>query len=143
MDVSELRKRILRSLDEARKDAAARRVVVDEAAKAYEAFLKDIAVPLMRQATQVLNADGQSFSINTPAGSVRIVDEKSPQTFFEIELDSTGPRTAVIGRTSFVRGRRGPVVEERPIGDGKAVDQLSEQDLSEFLVAEIPKLVRL
>jgi len=143
MDVSELRKRILRSLDDARKDAAANRVAVDQAAKMYEAFLNDVAAPLMRQAVQVLNATGEAFSVHTPAGSVRIVSDKSPQTFFEVELDTGGSRTAVIGRTSYVRGRRGAIVEEQPIARGKSVEQLTEQDLSERLVAEIPKLVRL
>ena len=54
MDVSELRKRILRALDDARKDAVVRRREVDEAANAYETFLEQVAVPLMRQAAQVL-----------------------------------------------------------------------------------------
>jgi hypothetical protein len=143
MDVSELRKRILRSLDDARKDAAARRVTIDQAAKAYEAFLNDIAAPLMRQAAQVLNATGEAFSVHTPAGSVRIVSDKSPETFFEVELDTAGSRTAVIGRTSHVGGRRGAIVEEQPIARGKSVEQLTEQDLSECLMSEIPKLVRL
>jgi hypothetical protein len=143
MDVSELRKRILRSLDDARKDAAAKRDAIDQAAKAYETFLDGTAVPLMRQAAQVLNANGEAFSVNTPAGSVRMVSDKSPQTFIEFELDTAGTRTAVIGRTSYVRGRRGAVVEEHAIARGKSVEQLTEQDLSEFLVAEIPKLVRL
>ena len=32
-------------------------------------------------------------------------------------------------------------IEERPIAAGKAVDRLTEEDVSAFLVAEIPKLV--
>jgi hypothetical protein len=57
MDVSDLRKRILRAIDDARKDASARRTVVDEAAKAFDTFLTGMAVPLMRQAVNVLRAD--------------------------------------------------------------------------------------
>ena len=40
MDVSELRKRILRALEDARHDASERRTAVDHAAKAYEEFLE-------------------------------------------------------------------------------------------------------
>ena len=140
MDVSDLRKRILRALDEARKDSAARRVAVDEAAKAYDAFLADIAVPLMRQSAQVLNAAGESFSVHTPAASVRLASDKSAETFLELELDAGGSRDAVIGRVSSV-GRRGPVIEEHPLAAGKAVGTLAEQDVAAFLVASIPKLV--
>jgi len=145
MDVSELRKRILHSLDEARKEAAASRVRTDEAAQAFEVFLADLAVPLVRQTAQVLSATatGEAFSVNTPAGSVRMVSDKSPQTFLELELDSTGSRTAVVGRMSYVPGRRGTVVEEQHIAGGKSVEQLTEQDVSEFLIAAVPKLVRL
>src|SRR5215216_929284 len=125
MDVSELRKLILRSLDDARKDAAAKRVVVDQAAKAYETFLSDIAVPLMLQAQQVLNATGESFSVHTPAASVRLVSDASPQTFLEFQLDPNGTRSGVIGRVSVVRGRRGPVVDERSVANGKSVESLT------------------
>src|SRR5689334_11418366 len=71
MDVSELRKRILRAIDEAKKDVSARRGVQDAAARAYEQFLETIAVPLLRQSAIVLKASGQLFDVHTPAGSVR------------------------------------------------------------------------
>lgn len=141
MDVSELRKRILRALDDARNDAAMRRTTVDEAGKAYETFLENIAIPLSRQAVQVLNGSGNPFAVNTPAGTVRVASENSPQTFIEIALDTTGAEPTVIGRVSLTRGRQGQVVEERPVVAGKAIAQLTEEDLSAFFVAEIPRLI--
>lgn len=141
MDVSELRKRILRSLDDARKDASERRVVVDAATKAYDRFIADVAVPLMRQSSGVLKASGFAFDVQTPASAVRLVAEKAPHTFIEFELDATRSKPEVIGRVSLERGRHGGVVEERPIAPGKAVADLTEDDLSTFLIAEIPKLV--
>ena len=57
MDVSDLRKRILRALDDARKDATSRRAVVDEATQAYATFLQTLGVPLLKQAVQVLRAE--------------------------------------------------------------------------------------
>jgi hypothetical protein len=141
MDVSELRKRILRALDDARKEASERRRLVDEAAKDYEAFLSKIAIPVLRQATQVLNATGESFSIHTPAGSARLVSGKSAETFLELCLDSTRNPGEVLGRVSVARGRQGLVVEERPVVPGKSIAALTEEDVSAFLVSEIPKLL--
>jgi len=142
MDVSELRKRILRALDDARRDAEARREMVDAAAQAYDAFLSGIAVPLVRQAAAVLNAEKQAFVVHTPAGSVRLALDKSPQTFLEFELDATGVRPAVIGRVSRDRGHRGGVVvEERPLAQDKPIADLTDEDVSAFLVSEVPKLI--
>jgi hypothetical protein len=141
MDVSELRKRILRALDEARLDASTRRTRVDEARAAYDRFLTDIVVPLLRQSAMVLTAAGQPFQVHTPAASARLAHDQQPLTFLEIELDVAGPQPVVIGRVSLTRGRAGHVVTERPVAGTKAVAELTEADVSEFLVAEIPKLV--
>jgi hypothetical protein len=141
MDTSDLRKRILRALDDARKDATARRQVVDAAAAAYQEFLENTVAPLVRQAVAVLRAEGHAFTANTPAGSVRLVSDASPQTFLEFELDATGSEPQVIGRVSLTRGRQGVVVEERPIAPGKPTKDLADDDVAAFLVTEIPKLV--
>jgi hypothetical protein len=141
MDVSELRKRILRAIDEARKDAANRQTVVDESVKAYHDVLAGLAVPLLRQAAAVLNAAGHAFIVHTPAESARLAAETSPLTFLEILLDTSGAEPEVVGRVSVARGRQGQIVEERPIAPGRAVGALTEEDVSAFLVAEVPKLV--
>ena len=47
---------------------------------------------------------------------------------------------AVFGRVSLARGRQSHVIEERPIAD-KPIADLTEEDLSAFLILEIPKLV--
>jgi hypothetical protein len=141
MDVSELRKRILRALDDARKDAVARRAVVDAATRAYEGFLASIAVPMMRQAATVLVAAGHPVVVHTPGGSVRLAADASPQTFLELDLDVRGTEPAVMGRVSLARGRQSVIVEERPVAPGKTVAELTEEDLSAFLSTEIPRLV--
>ena len=141
MDVSDLRKRIIRALDEARKDATARRQEVDAATAAFETFLANSAVPLVRQAAAVLRAEGHQFTVNTPAGSVRLASDGSPQTFLEFELDVAGHTPQVVGRVSLARGRQGVVVEERPIATGKSLADLGDDDVAKFLVAEIPKLI--
>lgn len=141
MDVSELRKRILRALDDARRESSDRRREVDAAAKAYERFLAGVAVPLVRQAATVLRAEGHGFIANTPAGGVRLVSERSPETYLEFELSTSGPHPVVIGRVSLARGRDGVVVEERAIATGEAIAELGDDAVTAFLVAEIPKLV--
>jgi hypothetical protein len=141
MDVADLRKRILRALDDARKDAATRRQLTDQVAADYERFLSGIAVPLFRQASTVLRAEAHDFTAHTPAASVRLASDRASSDFVELELDVSSPQPQVIGRTSQNRGRQGLVVEERPIAPGKAVSELNEDDVSEFLVAEIRRLV--
>lgn len=141
METSDLRKRILRALDEARKDSTVRRQTVDAATAAFEQFLTDTAAPLVRQAVTVLRAEGHAFTANTPAGSVRLASDASPQTFLEFELDVAAQQPQVIGRVSLARGRQGVVVEERPIAPGKAVTDLADDDVAKFLVTEIPKLI--
>jgi hypothetical protein len=141
MDVSDLRKRILRALDDARKDAAARRETVDAATKEYDALLTDVVVPLMRQSASVLAAAGQSFIVHTPAGGARLASATSPETFLEVEFDASGDHPVVLGRVSVTRRRQGVVVEEQPIGRGKRVGELADEDVAAFIVAAVPRLV--
>jgi hypothetical protein len=141
MDVSDLRKRILRALDDARKDQSSRRSVLDEAAQAYATFQQTLAVPLLKQAAQVLRAEKHGFTVNTPPDGARLVSEALPNTFLEFALDTTGPTPQVIGRVSLAHGRQGRVVEERSIAAGKRVAELTEDDVAKFLVAEIPRLI--
>ena len=141
MDVSELRKRILRAVDDARKDAAARRSLVDESVKAYGVFLTDVAVPMLKQAATIVNASGGTFVVNTPAETVRLSAQHAAETYLEIALDRNGPEPEVVGRVSLARGRQGTIVDERPIARGKPVEKLTEDDLSAYLVAAIPRLI--
>ena len=141
MDVSDLRKRILRALDDARKDATARRAVVDQASQAYAAFLEMRAIPVLKQALQVLRAEAKPFTLNTPPDGPRLVSDASTNTFLEFALDIAGPMPQVMGRVSLAHGREGRIVEERPIASGKSVADLTEDDVAKFLVEEIPKLV--
>jgi len=141
MDVSDLRKRILHALDEARREASSRRQTRTDAEKAWETFLTSLAVPLCRQAAQVLRAEGQLFSVHTPAGTARLVSDGSPETFLEIALDVSGSAPQAVGRLSVSQGRGRQVVEEHPVAPGKSVADLAEEDLARFLVAAVPKLV--
>jgi hypothetical protein len=141
VDTGELRRQILRALDDARRASGVKRRVKDEASEAYERFLSTLAAPLVRQAVSVLRAEGHSFEAQTPAGSARLARDGEAATFLEFTLDTTGPRPQVIGRVSVARGRGGVVLDERPVAADKAVADLTEADVAAFLVAEIPKLI--
>ena len=142
MDVSELRRRILRALDEAKHDAALRRTEVDAAQRAYEEFLERVVVPVLKQTQGVLKAESHAFTVHAPAGGARLVSDSSPQTFIEFGLDQSGDRPLVIGRISRQRGRGRVVVDERPVATDKPVASLTDEDVAAFLVTEIPRLVR-
>jgi hypothetical protein len=141
MDVSDLRKRIIRALDDARRDASARRQHIDAAQAAYERFLAGVAAPTMKDAAAVLKAQGFPCSVDTPADSVRITMAGSHDTFVELELDNSGSAPHVVGRASVARGRSGQVVDETPIADGKPIGELTDEDVAAYLVSVIPKLV--
>jgi hypothetical protein len=141
MDVSELRKRILHALDDARRDAEGRRQGRGDAEKHWERFLPAPAVPLFRQAATVLKAEGHLFSVHTPASSVRLVSDGSPETYLEVVLDSSEGSPRMVGRLSVSRGRGRQTLEEQPIATDKAVVDVTEDDLARFLVTEVPKLI--
>lgn len=141
MDVSDLRKQILRALDEARKESAERRVRIDESVKAYGEFLSAVVVPTLRQAAQVIKATGPSFVVHTPAETARLVAEHAPNTYLEIALDAAGEEPEVVGRISLARGRQGTIVEERVLAPGKPVAKLTEEDFAAYLVSAIPRLI--
>ena len=141
VDVSDLRKRILRALDDARKESSSRRTTLDEAKTAYAQFLQNVAVPLLRQAQDVLKAERQVFTVHTPADSARLASESAPETFVEIGFDASGPKPHVIGRVSVTRGRQGVVVDEKAIAPDTPIAKLGDAELTEFLVTAIPKLV--
>jgi hypothetical protein len=142
MDTGELRRRILRALEESKNDAALRRTEADAAGRAYDDFLANLAVPMLKQAIDVLKAERQTFVLNAPAGSARMVSEGVADTFLEFVLDSSGNRSQVLGRVSRPRGRQRVVVDERPVAAGKAVTELTEEDVAAFLVTEIPRLLK-
>lgn len=136
MDVAEVRRRLRGAIEVARRTAAEQRVRSDAAARDYEVFLAERAVPVFQQVASALAAEGHRFKVFTPAGSVRLAAERSPEEFIELVLDGAQDPPQVLGRTSRGRGRR-LVTSERPIRDGAAVSALSDEDILEFLLTEL------
>lgn len=136
MEISEIRRRLRSAMDEARRDAVARRARSDAALRDYDAFLSQIAVPVVQQIASALSGEGLHFSVATPAGSVRLTAANSPEDYIEIALDTSEDPPEVVGRTSRGRGRR-MITSERPVRDRTAVAELNDEDVLAFLLAEI------
>src|SRR5437667_13418 len=107
MEISDVRKRVFETIERAKRTSAERRTRVDEAAREYQTFLDQIAVPLFRQIAGVLRAEGHLFTVFTPGGSVRLMSDRSGDDYIELALDTTGAYPQVLGLSSRGRGRRG------------------------------------
>jgi hypothetical protein len=140
MEISEVKKRVVETIQRAKRTAAERRVRVDEAAREYEQFLERIAVPLFRQIAAVLKAESIHFTVFTPSGSVRLMSDRSNDDYIELALDNTGAYPRVIGRSSHGRGRRG-TESETPLGADGPIRDLTEQDVLTFVMNELEPLV--
>jgi hypothetical protein len=140
MEVSEVRRRLRGAIDKAKQGAADRRARTDAAARDYEVFLEQRAVPVFHQLAAALTAEGHLFEVFTPATSVRLASERSPEQFIEIVLDDTSDPPTVVGRTTRGRGRR-MITSERALQGGAPVADLTEEDVLTFLLEEIVGLV--
>jgi hypothetical protein len=136
MEVSEIRRRLRAGIEAARKDAQERRVRSDHAAREYEVFLRERAVPLFHTVASALVAEGHRFTVFTPADSVRLAAESRGDDFIELGLDPTVDPPVVVGRTSRGRGRR-QITSERPVKDDIPIAQITEEDVLAFLLVEL------
>jgi hypothetical protein len=140
MDIPEIRRRVRAAIEQARREAGARRERSDAASRAYEEFLELRAVPTFNTLASALVAEGHRFKVFTPAGSVRLAAERSQDDYIELTLDSSVDPPVVLGRTSISRGRRS-ITKERPVREGVTIGDLTDEDVVSFVVAELIPLV--
>ena len=140
MEVSEVRRRLRASIEKAKQHAADRRARNDARARDFEVFLSERATPVFRQFAAALTAEGHAFKVFTPAASIRLAADRSPEEFIELVLDDSSDPPAVVGRTTRGRGRRN-VSSERAVGGGAPVADLTEEDVLAFLLEEIVPFV--
>ena len=140
MEVSEVRRRLRAAIDAARKGVQARRARSDRAARDYEQFLRERAVPVFHTLASALVAEGHRFKVFTPAEAVRLALESSAEDYIEVTLDTSADPPAVLGRISRGRGRR-QVTSERPISEQPAIAELTDEDVLSFLLEEITPFV--
>ena len=136
MEVSEVRRRVRAAIEAARRSAQERRGRADRAAEDYARFLPGVAVPVFQVLASALVAESHRFKVFTPADSVRLAAESSPEDYIELGLDTSQDPPIVLGRVSRGRGRR-LITSERPIREGAEVSQLTDEDVLNFVVAEL------
>jgi hypothetical protein len=140
MEVSALRQQIKLAIEHARRTAAERRAVNDAAGRQYGAFLEQIAVPLFRQAGNVLRSEGYAFTLFTPGGSVRLMSDKSADDFIELLLDTSGPAPSVLGRSSRAWGNR-TNLSEQALKPSAPINEITEDDVLAFLLRALEPFV--
>jgi hypothetical protein len=140
MEISEIRRRVRAAIEQARRDAASRRERSDAAARAYDEFLSQRAIPAFNGLASALVAEGHRFKVHTPAGSVRLVSERSSDDFIELVLETSEDPPIVLGRTSHGRGRRA-IARERPVRDGASPESLTDEDVVAYVVSELVPLI--
>lgn len=140
LDIPDIRRRLRGAIETARREAAERRARSDAAARDYDRFLEERAIPVFQTFAAALAGEGLRFNAFTPAGSVRLAAEWAKEDYIELLLDASLDPPEVMGRTSRGRGRR-MVTTERPVREGTAVADLTDEDVLNFLLREIPQLL--
>ena len=137
MEISDIKRRVVETIEQARHQAAERRARTDEATREYAVFLDQIAIPVFRQVANVLRSEGYPFTVFTPGGSVRLMSDRTAEDYIELALETGGSDPVVSGHTSRSRGRR--IVEsELEIGPPSA---LGEEDVLSFVLKALTPLV--
>ena len=140
IELAELRRRIRVAVELAKKNAAAKRGRADAAAREYEQFLSQVAVPAVQQFASALAGEGHMFHVATPAGSVRMTSASAGDDYIEFALDTSQDEPFAVLRVNRTRGRR-VVQHERPIKGRTPVDRLTEEDVLQALLDEIAPFV--
>lgn len=133
MEVAQVRRRLQAAVAAARERSQQRRQRVADAENRYDQFLANVAVPLARQVVNVLKAEGRSFTVSTPGRSVRLETDRGRDDFVEITLNTEIDPPGVVGLIRYTRGSR-TIDEERPVKSSAAPDEITEDDLLEFLL---------
>ena len=140
MELSDVRRRLRGAIEEARKRAAERRALADEAARSFDTFLPEVAVPAFHALAQALTGEGHRFKVLTPGRAVRLSSEFAPDDYLELALDTSRDTPALALTASHGRGRR-RISDERAVFENRAIADLTQDDVIELLLKEIVPLV--
>ena len=133
MEVSQVNKRVQNAIERARLRAQARRAANAAAEKAFAIFLETVATPVTRQVANALKVAGIAFTLGTPGGGLRLAADRGRDDYIEFVLDASGGLPQAAGRVSVTRGSR-TIDEVVPIKPGTPIEDLTEEDVLEFLV---------
>ena len=140
MDTGEVRRRVRRTIDDARARARSRRHDVAAAQEEGERALRAVATPLFRTVASALKAEGYRFGVETPAGAVRLSPGGASEDIIELALDTTRDPPALMGRTAYARGRR-LMSDERVVAEHPALGDLAAENLLDFVLSALAPMV--
>lgn len=126
----------MRAIETAKERGQQRRQRVADAEAAYQTFLQDVATPVTRQLANALKVEGHAFTVFTPGGGLRLAADRGRDDYIEFALDTESSPPQVIARISRARGSR-TLDEERQVKPGATPDQISDEDLLEFLLTAL------
>jgi hypothetical protein len=135
LDVAEVRRRVRLRIETLKHEAAQHRVQTDAATASFGSWLERVGVPLFRQVTNVLRAEGLLFRVLTPAGHVRIEAERSADDYLDLVLDTERRPVAIVLRRGYTRGHN-VFVDERVVAEGIDYSHVSPNDLLDALVED-------
>lgn len=135
LDVAEVRRRVRLRIETLKHEAAQHRVQVDAATASFGPWLDRVGVPLFRQFTNVLRAEGLLFRVLTPAGHVRIEAERSADHYLDLVLDTERRPVAIVLRRGYTRGQH-LFEDERVVAEGIDYSHVSPADLLDALVED-------
>jgi hypothetical protein len=136
MEVSDVRRRLRSAIDDAKKRSVERRTRVDDARRAWERLLPEVAVPTFHTMAGALTAEGHRFKVFTPGEAVRLSLERSAEEFVELSLDTDRDEPALLLRSTRGRGRR-IVSTERIVGEGAQIAGVTQEDLVAAMLEEL------
>jgi hypothetical protein len=139
MEPSDIRRRVLQTLDHAKRRSVAHREDVERASTAFDRLLPLVAAT-WRQVANILKVEGHAFSLHSPAGALRFASERSADDFVEIALETARRPVALVGRTRFTRGRQ-VIDRELIVAEADQIATLDEERLLDFLLQELEPFV--
>ena len=140
VDAAEIRRRVTRTIADAKAAAVVRREHAIVADAAGLDALARIVKPIARTIAATLTAEGYRCSVETPVGAVRLSFESSQDDYVEVALETTSDPPALVGRTG--RGRGSHVIRnEQVIAAHPAITELAEEALLSFFLCEISPFV--
>jgi len=140
LEASQVRRLVMGRLAEVKRVAGIRREKIAAAESEYAVFLSAAAIPTFTLVAQILASENYPFRVTTPGEGVRLASDRSPRTYVDLRLDTSGPEPLVVAEVSRERGHR-VLVDDRPVGAGRAIAALTEQDVVALLVSTIGELV--
>ena len=133
-----MRRRVRRTIDDARARARERRQAVAAARRRGRVRARcDAAV-----SNRGLRAEGEGyrFGVETPAGAVRLSPGGASEDVIELALDTARVPPALMGRTAYVRGRR-VLSDERVVAEHPALADLAAKDVLDFVLSALAPMV--